>query len=638
MIILELFCGTAGLTACFRRHGYTSAIAIDKLRSKFPHASVIQLDLTDPNCQHLVKQWLTHSNVVAVFLAPPCGTCSLARNIPVPDNPHAPKPLRSLFEPDGLSGLTELDCLRVSQANLLYDFCREIIDMCCELNIAFMLENPLNSLFWLTTFWCDIKYHDKLFYSKHQACAYGAMRPKWTQLCANFHEVTLISKVCDNTHTHLPWGVVKTGTSSVFATSLEVHYPRALCEAIVHAFTLHFQSKFVILESQFPVNAEFQAASGVQPLGNKLPPLFSPYSNVFVSLVNSKDQVVWPPDCPSFQHAKLLHRIRVGGSEDESANDGAKCCNIHASIEAALQSLKINTIIDKRVVSCDVEHVQVHGFLLEPEMFVEKAIQSKHPFAPSACLPEVLKQVIHQHVDLCPQKIAEERTRVIKKWTSRAVELQQEEIAMRKTMDPMVERATRGKRLLLFKEMLIESNYEDLGAIDELVHGADLTGLVPKTNVLPGKFCPALLTDEALRVRASLLRRRGDNIANSSGDTTIDDGVWSQTMSEVSAGWLQGPLSAGDVPRSHPISRRFGVKQGSKIRPIDDFSSSGVNQATTTVESPSLHTVDVISAALTEWFEVSKLRGSCPKLEIRTYDLKSAYRQIGLRQCMRCCV
>ena len=633
MIILELFCGTAGLTACFRRHGYTSSIAIDKIKSKFPHASVIQLDLTDPQCQHLVKQWLTDSNVVAVFLAPPCGTCSLARNIPAPDNPHAPVPLRSLFEPDGLRNLSEVDCLRVSQANLLYDFCREIIDLCCELGVAFMLENPLNSLFWMTTPWRDIKYHDKLFYSKHQACAYGAMRPKWTQLCANFREVTLISKVCDNQHTHLPWGVVKTDNSSVFATSLEVHYPRGLCEAIVNAFELHFQSKFVILESQFPINAEFQAASGVQPLGNKLPPLFSPFSDVFVSLTNSQDQVVWPNDCPSFQHAKLLHRIKVGGGEDESARDNnAKRKCIHASVQTALQSLKINNLIDESVVTCEVQYLQVHGFLLEPDQFVERALKCKHPFAPSVCLPDVLKKVIHRHVEVSPQAIAESRAMVIRKWTQRALELQNEEIALRKTMDPVVDKATRGKRLVLFKEMLIESNYADPGAVDELIHGADLTGLVPETNVLPGKFCPALLTDEALGVRASLLRRRGANIAKSSGDSVIDDGVWSQTMTELAAGWLEGPLNPDVVPHTQPISRRFGVKQGAKVRPIDDFSDSGVNQATTTVEAPSLHTVDVISAALTEWFEVTKATGSNSEISVRTYDLKSAYRQIGLSQ------
>lgn len=77
-------------------------------------------------------------------------------------------------------------------------------------------------------------------------------------------------------------------------------------------------------------------------------------------------------------------------------------------------------------------------------------------------------------------------------------------------------------------------------------------------------------------------------------------------------------------------SRRFGVKQGPKIRPTDDFSNSDVNHATTTFESQSLHTADVIAAALTEWFETSKAAGSDFELAVRTYDFKCAYRQTGL--------
>ena len=163
-----------------------------------------------------------------------------------------------------------------------------------------------------------------------------------------------------------------------------------------------------------------------------------------------------------------------------------------------------------------------------------------------------------------------------------------------------------------------------------MINGADLTGLVPETGLLPGKFVPALLTDEALALRSSLLRSRGASMACSSGDAEIDTGVWEQTMEEVAAGWLVGPLDPSEVPDTEPISRRFGIKQGCKIRPIDDFSASGVNEATTTTESPSLHTVDVIAASLTEWFRCSEEAKSPSKLSVRTYDLKSAYRQIGL--------
>ena len=38
------------------------------------------------------------------------------------------------------------------------------------------------------------------------------------------------------------------------------------------------------------------------------------------------------------------------------------------------------------------------------------------------------------------------------------------------------------------------------------------------------------------------------------------------------------------------------MKQGAKIRPIDDYSRSGVNACVTTLEQPTVDTVDVASA------------------------------------------
>lgn len=67
---------------------------------------------------------------------------------------------------------------------------------------------------------------------------------------------------------------------------------------------------------------------------------------------------------------------------------------------------------------------------------------------------------------------------------------------------------------------------------------------------------------------------------------------------------------------------------------IDDFSESSVN-GTTVFESPVLHTVDVACAAILRWFSCSKGAGMNPKLLARTFDLSSAYRQVGLNEAGR---
>ena len=50
--------------------------------------------------------------------------------------------------------------------------------------------------------------------------------------------------------------------------------------------------------------------------------------------------------------------------------------------------------------------------------------------------------------------------------------------------------------------------------------------------------------------------------------------------------------------QSPPLYRRFGLKQKHKVRLIDDFSQSSVNQSVTVSETPVLHTIDVACALM----------------------------------------
>ena len=147
-----MFCGTAGLSAAFKRLGF-DVLAVDKTVAKSPKVTVTKLDLTQYTNQLLVLDWIRLPQVKAVFVAPPCGTASQARNIQNESIPDLPQPLRSFEQPDGLDYLAELDFLRVGQANFLYDFVSTCYDVCCQLDKLFMCENPKDSLFWFTTPW-----------------------------------------------------------------------------------------------------------------------------------------------------------------------------------------------------------------------------------------------------------------------------------------------------------------------------------------------------------------------------------------------------------------------------------------------------------------------------------------------------
>eukprot|EP00435_Cladocopium_sp_Y103_P025398 s5678_g6.t1 len=130
LFVLDLFCGTAGVTAALKSMG-CDALGIDhmvdKRRVKGPVAKV---DLSKKSGQSTVLQWIHEGKVDGVMLAPPCGTSSRAREIPIPRRLRLrsgmqPEPLRSDEHPMGLLHLRGVAKLKVTTANELYSFTRQ---------------------------------------------------------------------------------------------------------------------------------------------------------------------------------------------------------------------------------------------------------------------------------------------------------------------------------------------------------------------------------------------------------------------------------------------------------------------------------------------------------------------------------
>jgi hypothetical protein len=176
------------------------------------------------------------------------------------------------------------------------------------------------------------------------------------------------------------------------------------------------------------------------------------------------------------------------------------------------------------------------------------------------------------------------RASALKFWLRRSPELRTVETEIHAKLDSGVEEVVRGKR--------------DLGVVDEFCSGATLTGPTCPTGLWPKQFTPATLTEDELQQQATVQRRHltysqvvffGEEIARS---------VWKQTLDEVAKGELEGPLALDDIPLNVPLSKRFGVEQGGKVRCVDDFSASGVNAAAQPLESPKPHTLDVVAGMI----------------------------------------
>ena len=92
-----------------------------------------------------------------------------------------------------------------------------------------------------------------------------------------------------------------------------------------------------------------------------------------------------------------------------------------------------------------------------------------------------------------------------------------------------------------------------------------------------------------------------------STDPEVDREVWSTILEEAQPdkGWLAGPLTADEVTaKLGPLwvpANRFGLKQGKKIRNIDDCSRYGTNACYHSREKLSLGGLDEILNIVKVW-------------------------------------
>ena len=339
-----------------------------------------------------------------------------------------------------------------------------------------------------------------------------------------------------------------------------------------------------------------------------------------------------PTRCRQLRAASKLSLVKFGCRWDLLRSDGLR----------GLRRFAANWVRLVLLASLCSSHAEAFSFgyggdlkSLEEE-FLNEAMKAQHPLAAELALPHELREAILFNFNAADHEVVKHRAAFLAKWVCRAKQLSSDECSLNDRMDPKVASAVHNKRILVFKEMLIDTGFPDLGVVDELITGASLTGEVPATGMLPGKFTPAVATDAEIREAALRIRPKLDTDNLGSGDPIIDAEVWRKTLEEVERGWLQGPLTRSSVPGDQPISRRFGLLQKKgKVRLIDDFSESGVNSTVTSVESPVLHTIDVACAVLAFWFGLCNEDDVDPRLVIRTFDLTSAYRQVGLCQAGR---
>ena len=666
--ILEVCAGSARVTACLQAVGLHASFGVDHKKQK-NSGRVLVADLTTKEGQALCWSWIKSPSCMGIFCAPPCGTCSRARGIPItlPNGQKVagPQPLRSETMPDGVHHMSWLNRRRVQSANTLYAFITKIALYCLKLNLIVIIENPRSSLHWRASFYAPLR--RLLRYTAHQACAYGSERPKWTVLAHNTQSLLALCRLCpgtSSTHKHKPWGVVeKLNNTKQFSTAEETAYPLPLAYAIAFGIAqelmlLGWQPPPWQLTPPDQVSFHYlRSIVGVQPKASKLPPLLSEFSHIVrVTIpadgcpiaVGQKLQSPWNA-IPA--GAKLLRRppLRLNGGnsvvDDKFGRpslggnvvvDNCDFSNLVPS-EPAGPSLNISPPDvgpTKPDVGCSdhdgTDQVAHFGVYRTCDQFVKDAVSAGHPVGGVSRLPNPLPEVV-MHVPSTPVHVlAKQRLATLQFWLDRGRQLAGEESQLHSGLPSALRGILAPKRLLLWKEMMEYYHYPDVAVFDEVVHGIDLAGPAPVVPFFDPCFRPAKVSTSELAQTAAAARTSLLATVGPSGDDDPDRVVFSKTLEELDCGWLDGPYEPRDLQDDAVVSRRFGIRQssgeGSKVRLIDDFSGSGVNDTVQVESAVKLHTLDVAAALCMELLRVDGSRQWLGK----TMDLSAAYRQLGI--------
>ena len=246
---------------------------------------------------------------------------------------------------------------------------------------------------------------------------------------ANFAEVEQISGTCNGQHKHEPWGYEVRNGKRVFATSLEVHYPAALCDKIANTIAIALQKRGANILQQVPINLAARSLAQNQPATNKIAPIVPEFKSKCVASF-LQNQCVWPAIHQFLDSAKALQKVELGGECLQSLTDSIleQCrlwgINVHVDLAS-----------DMLVFPCVVS-LRLFGFFLSEEEFVEQAFKAKHPLALEAALPKQLLESIHRSVHESQVTVARIRAEYFAKWTKRAVQLDKDEKTLKAGMHP----------------------------------------------------------------------------------------------------------------------------------------------------------------------------------------------------------
>eukprot|EP00435_Cladocopium_sp_Y103_P073752 s20_g45.t1 len=441
---------------------------------------------------------------------------------------------------------------------------------------------------------------------------FQAKRKKDTAIWTSVAELRVhLECKCDNSHEHLGWG--KAETHNGFATAEECAYNEHMCASWAQAIADYAHSQGFAPPPQhlqdFSVDTCTQhvnkAILGCLPRGRKVPPLLTDWLEPQLFDISQ-----WP----------MVQTLPIGKRIPDSVTvfpPGSKLVRFtnEMGVEPCPERL------------AELPQFAMVGIPREPMEFVRLACSIVHPVLRSMQVGDALKEAIDAYEDGDKMEFRRIQCRFAQKLIGMSADLKGEEMELHAQLPEHLQRVLKNKRLRLFGRVLELCGYPDSKIATEMAQGFPLCGMLPRSEVFPPLLRPPDLHVDTLQRMSASFTARSLAATKPSGNDELDEMLWQATLDEVAAGFLSGPFSADMCPKDAIASPRFGLMQKGKLRPIDNFSASHVNSATGLQDKLQVDTIDEICAMVKAWAQRSK--GKTP-LVGRSYDLRKAYRQIGI--------
>ena len=566
--VLQCFAGPAQLASALVKQGYFS-YGVDRVKHKSAMAPVLQMDLSSRSACDSVLTWLDKQNVAGVMLCIP----------------------RHSLEPTTLA------------------FVYAVVAGCMEHDLALVLEGTSTSQFWRGLEQLPVEQLPPHRVEVEWRCWSGAHSGR-ALVMSNLPGVVTLRREVPEPASRAPASAASTAG-----------YPAAFATALADVFIAGLATRRLPCLNPARINKAARVAAMQQPRGAFAEVVPEWKLIVYVLLPRSfgadpfagakRLKQAWPVP----EGVRVLPSLKILPADSQLLSRTQSGGNLSPQLQQEMQQLNGSWVL--RV-----------GIPWDPIEFIGQAGKLGHPYHQLSKSNRFLEELIEQLV-YKPNVVRSKRKSFIERWSNRARTLEPEEAKLKAGMAPHRRKILDSERILVFKEMLEEIRYDDMEVVQEIIEGATLTGDIQVTGVLDAKFKPASIDVSELMEISEQVKQQIRQRTVSCGNGETDAMLWSETLEEVDKGHLEGPFEFESVPADCLISSRFPLMQGDKLRPIDNYSSSLINETVTVSEKPVTHSIDEIALLITKLSKVAKKKG-LTELYGRTADLKSAYRQLAI--------